>query len=79
MGVLNVFVTHSEVPSNIVHTVTDTMVANVDTLERMLPLYQGLGDLFDELRVGGRGVFEIDDVPLHTGAIDAYRELGLIE
>ncbi len=78
VGVLNVIVTHAKVPENLVYEVTATMAANTRALGHVLPLYEGLGALFDELKTKGRAALELDGVPLHPGALRALREAELI-
>ena len=45
----------------------------------MNPLFKGLKDLFEPLRTRGAAAFEFGGVPLHPGAIRAYREVRLVE
>ena len=78
VGVLNVVVTHAKVSEELVHEVIAAMVANTPALGQALPLYEGLGALFDELKIKGRAALEPDGVPLHPGALRAYRDAGLI-
>jgi TRAP-type uncharacterized transport system substrate-binding protein len=49
---------------------------NLDTLPNMNPLFKGLKSLFEPLRIQGRPAFEFGGVPLHPGAVRAYREAG---
>jgi TRAP-type uncharacterized transport system substrate-binding protein len=52
---------------------------NLDTLPKMNPLFKGLKDLFEPLRVQGAAAFEFAGVPLHRGALRAYREAGWLK
>ena len=49
---------------------------NLDTLPAMNPLFKGLKDLFEPLRAKGPAAFEFGGVPLHPGALRAFRESG---
>ena len=76
VGVINVVVTHERISEQIVYDMAKTIVDNLDTLPRMNPLFKGLKDLFEPLRTKGAAAFEFGGVPLHPGAIKAYREAG---
>jgi len=47
-------------------------------LGRLNPLFEGLQDLFAPLRPHGPAALEFGGVPLHPGALRAYREAGLL-
>lgn len=79
VGVINVVVTHESVADNIVHDMAKMIVANLATLSQMNPLFKGLEDLFEPLRRQGAAAFEFGGVPLHPGAIQAYREAGYLQ
>jgi TRAP-type uncharacterized transport system substrate-binding protein len=76
--VINVLVTHERVADNIVHDMAKMIVDNLDTLPHMNPLFKGLRTLFQPLAVRGALAFEFGGVPLHPGAVRAYREAGWI-
>lgn len=76
LAVVNVLVTHQRVSENIVHDMTRAIVDNLDTLPSMNPLFKGLKNIFDPLRIQGTAALEFGGVPLHTGAIKAYQEAG---
>jgi TRAP transporter TAXI family solute receptor len=78
VGVLNVITTHGRVDDQIVHDWVSAMIKNADTLGETLPLYKGLGSLFQELKTKGAGVFEPGGVKLHPGALRAYHDAGLL-
>jgi TRAP-type uncharacterized transport system substrate-binding protein len=42
-------------------------------------LFKGLKDLFEPLRSKGAAALEFGGVPLHPGAIRAYREAGWLK
>jgi hypothetical protein len=75
-AVINVLVTHERISEDIVHDMAKTIAENLDALPKMNPLFKGLKDLFEPLRRQGAAAFEFGGVPLHPGAIRAYREVG---
>jgi uncharacterized protein len=75
-AVVNVLVTHETISEDIVYDMTKAVAENLDTLPQMNPLFKGLKDLFEPLRRQGAAAFEFGGVPLHPGAIRAYREAG---
>ena len=76
LGVVNVLVTHARIPESIVYDMAKAIAENLDTLPNMNPLFKGLKSLFEPLRIQGRPAFEFGGVPLHPGAVRAYREAG---
>lgn len=76
LGVVNVLVTHAQTSESIVHDMARTIADNLDNLPIMNRLFTGLKNLFEPLRIQGRTAFEFGKVPLHPGAITAYREAG---
>jgi TRAP-type uncharacterized transport system substrate-binding protein len=72
-AVVNVLVTHERITEEIVHDMARVIAENLDTLPQMNPLFKGLKDLFEPLRRQGAAAFEFGGVPLHPGAIRAYR------
>jgi TRAP transporter TAXI family solute receptor len=76
LGVVNVLVTHAPISENIVHDMARAIVDHLDTLPNMNRLFRGLKGLFEPLRIEGRSAFEFGGVPLHSGAVRAYREAG---
>lgn len=75
-AVINVLVTHERISENIVHDMAKAIVDNLNRLPEMNPLFKGLEDLFEPLRSKGTAAFEFGGVPLHPGAMRAYREAG---
>ena len=47
-------------------------------LARRNPLFEGLAGLFEPLRHHGAAALEFGGVPLHPGALRAYRDAGLL-
>jgi TRAP transporter TAXI family solute receptor len=76
LAVINVLVTHENVPEAIVHNMAKAIAENLETLPNMNPLFSGLKTLFEPLRTQGAAAFEFGGVPLHPGATRAYREAG---
>ena len=54
------------------------IVAGCDELGRLNPLFAGMNELFAPLRSHGPAALAFGGVPLHPGALGAYRELGLL-
>jgi uncharacterized protein len=79
IGVINVLVTHESVAEATVHHMAKIIVGNLATLPQMNPLFKGLKDLFEPLRSQGAAAFEFGGVPLHPGAIRAYRDAGYLK
>jgi len=79
VGVLNVIVTHERAPDEMIEKVVTAMLANVAGLAAALPLYQGLDAVFEELKTRGREALEPGGVPLHPGALAAYRKAGFLD
>ena len=79
IGVINVLVTHERIPEDIVHDMAKVIAENLDRLPQMNPLFKGLKNLFEPLRTKGAAAFEFGGVPLHPGAVKAYREDGWLK
>jgi TRAP transporter TAXI family solute receptor len=78
VAVVNVLVTHPRVPAATVRTAVAAIIAGDDELARRNPLFAGMNDLFQPLRSQGRRALEFGGVPLHPGALQAYRDAGLL-
>jgi uncharacterized protein len=76
LAVVNVLVTHARIAESIVEDMTKAIVENLDTLPEMNPLFKGLRNLFEPLRLQGTAALEFGGVPLHRGAESAYKEAG---
>jgi TRAP transporter TAXI family solute receptor len=79
VGVINVLVTHERIADTIVHNMAAAIAGNLDTLPQMNPLFKGLRNLFEPLRIQGAAAFEFGGVALHPGAQKAYQESGWIK
>ena len=77
-AVVNVIVTHAKVDAALVRDVTAAIVSGTNELVSLDALYDGLPDLFPELKTDGRKAFEFGGVALHDGAVAAYRDAGLL-
>jgi TRAP transporter TAXI family solute receptor len=77
-GVVNVLVTHAQQPADMVAAVVGAIVNGADDLGRLNPLFAGIADLWQPLRTQGAKALEFEGVPLHEGAVAAYRAAGLI-
>lgn len=77
-AVVNVLITHESVPAARVRDVVTALVEGAEDLGRDNPLFRGMTDLFGWLREDPHAL-EFGGVPLHPGAAEAYRRLGLIE
>jgi hypothetical protein len=78
IAVVNVLVTHARVPEAVVCEVVSAVVKAADELGRLNLLFAGLRDLFEPLGRQGPAALEFGGVPLHAGALRAYREAGLV-
>ena len=78
LAVVNVLVTHERIPEPIVHDMAKAIVANLDALPAMNPLFKGLKILFEPLRTKGAAAFEFGGVEVHAGAVRAYKEAGYL-
>jgi TRAP transporter TAXI family solute receptor len=78
VGVINVLVTHERIAENVVYGMAKAIAGNLDRLPEMNPLFKGLKNLFEPLRSKGATAFEFGGVPLHPGAIRAFRDAGWV-
>jgi len=77
-GVVNVLVTHERQPAAKVAEAVAAILANADELGRLNPLFHGIADLWAPLKTQGPKALEFEGVPLHPGALAAYRAAGLL-
>jgi TRAP transporter TAXI family solute receptor len=78
-AVVNVLVTHARLAEDKVKDVAAAIFAARDELPRLNALFDGIGDLFSPLRSDGARALEFGGVTLHSGAIAAYRAVGLLQ
>jgi TRAP transporter TAXI family solute receptor len=78
LAVVNVLVTHARVPDPVVHDLVAAVLAGAGELGRLNPLFLGLEDLLEPLRARDQSALEFGGVPLHPGAVQAYREAAFL-
>lgn len=78
VAVVNVLVTHARAADALVRQAVRAIVAAADELGRIEPLFNRMNELFAPLRTAGRAALEFGGVPLHAGAVAAYRDAGLL-
>jgi uncharacterized protein len=78
LAVVNVLVTHPRVPVVTVREAVAAIVAGGEELGRLNPLFASADELFQPLRSQGPAGLEFGGVPLHPGALQAYREAGFL-
>src|SRR5262249_37471196 len=74
----NVLVTHRRVPDALVRGAGDAIATSGGELGPPKPLFMGIGELLEPLRSEGAAALEFGGVPLHPGALRAYREARLL-
>ena len=75
---LNVCVTHASVSEALIYGFVSTMVRETDMLASLHHVYRKLGALIGEMTTKGISVFEPGGVPMHPGALRAYKDAGLL-
>jgi len=78
LAVVNVIAAHERTDAEAVRKLVATMLAGCDELGELNGLYRGLDALFEPLRSEGAGALEFGGVPLHPGAVQAYRDAGYL-
>lgn len=78
LAVVNIVAAHRDTDPEIVRKFVTTMISNPAELTEINALFRGLGDLFEPLRSSGAAALEFGGVPLHPGALQAYREAGFL-
>jgi hypothetical protein len=79
VAVVNVLATHARIPEPTVREATALILSNADGLGRINQLFTGFADLLRPLRSQGAAAFEFGGVKLHEGALQAYRQAGLLD
>lgn len=77
-AVVNILATHARMPEAAVREAVAAILAGAEELGRRNPLFSGLGELFEPLRTQGPAALAFGGVALHSGALAAYREAGLL-
>ncbi|CAN0400641.1 unnamed protein product [Discosporangium mesarthrocarpum] len=78
LAVVNIVAAHQDTDAGIVEKFVETILQNMDEMAEMNPLFRGLENLFEPLRMQGSGALEFGGVPLHPGAIEAYKKAGYL-
>ena len=79
LAVVNIIAAHARTDEETVRRVVAAILSNFDRLAQANPLFAGLADLFEPLRAEGPAALEFGGVPLHPGALAAYREAGYLD
>ncbi len=79
LAVVNIIAAHERTDEEAVRRVVSAILGNFDRLAGANPLYEGLAGLFEPLRTEGPSALEFGGVPLHPGALAAYREAGYLD
>jgi TRAP transporter TAXI family solute receptor len=77
-AVVNVLATHARTGETAVHDVVAAVIASAEELARLNALFTGLDELMRDLAASGPTQLEFGGVSLHPGALQAYREAGLL-
>lgn len=78
LAVVNIVAAHENTDPDTVEKFVTTMLQNMDEMAELNPLFRGLADLFEPLRMQGAPAFEFGAVPLHPGAVAAYKKAGYL-
>lgn len=78
LAVVNIVAAHKDTDPEVVRKYVATILSNLDELTEINALFRGLGTLFEPLRTTGAGALEYGGVPLHPGAVRAYRDAGFL-
>ena len=78
LAVVNIVEAHERTDAEIVRQFVATMLANLEELAEINPLFEGLDSIFDPLKSDGTAAIEFGGTPLHPGALQAYRDAGYL-
>ena len=78
LAVVNIIAAHKRTDAETVRKLVATMLSNLDELASINPLFIGLDRIFAPLKTEGEGAIEFGGVPLHPGAVQAYRGAGYL-
>ena len=78
LAVVNIVTAHDRTDPDIVRQVVATMLTNLEELADINPLFAGLDQVFEPMRTDGAAAVEFGGVPLHPGAVQAYKDLGYL-
>lgn len=78
LAVVNIIAAHERTDPEIVRQLVTTMLKNLDELADINPLFVGLGQVFEPMKTEGASAIEFGGVPLHPGAVQAYKDEGYL-
>ena len=78
LAVVNIISAHEKTDPETVRNFVATILSNLDEMAEMNPLFNGLAELFEPLRIQGASALEFGGAPLHPGAVAAYRDAGYL-
>lgn len=78
LAVVNIVSAHANTDTETVCRFVETILSNLDEMAEMNALFAGLAGLFEPLRTRGASALEFGGVPLHPGAVQAYRNAGYL-
>ncbi|MEC7488516.1 MAG: TAXI family TRAP transporter solute-binding subunit [Pseudomonadota bacterium] len=78
VAVVNIVASHARFDREVVHSFVSTILFNLEELSIINPLFGGLDIIFEGLRSEGSKSLEFGGVPLHPGALQAYRDAGYL-
>lgn len=78
LAVVNIVAAHERTDAEIVRQFVATMLANLEELAEINPLFEGLDSIFEPLKSDGTAAIEFGGTPLHPGALQAYRDAGYL-
>jgi hypothetical protein len=77
-AVINLLMTHARVDNETVASVVEAILSKAADLGKRNPLFEDMVELFEPLRTQGEKALEFGGVPLHAGAVEAYRRTGYL-
>ena len=78
VGVVNIIAAHQRTDEEIVRQWVATMLANIDELAEITPLFVGLEYLLAPIKSDGISAIEFGGTPVHPGAVQAFRDAGYL-
>jgi TRAP transporter TAXI family solute receptor len=78
VAVVNVLATHARLPDAAVRDAVGAIIAGREELGRLNLLFLGFDEMLAPLREQGPAALEFGGVPLHPGALAAYRDAGWV-
>jgi TRAP transporter TAXI family solute receptor len=78
VAVVNILATHARMADATVRDAVAAILAGAEELGRINPLFNDVRDLVTPLRQQGPAALAFGGVALHPGAVQAYREAGLL-